>query len=67
MPVSWILVEWTDEDECSVIPSSWVKTPNKLPLVFPVKNAVCRWKDNKKYDASLLAVSGQPASYEFVL
>ena len=56
----WVLVRWCEEDEESIIPSSWVVSPEKLPTQakFPVKG-VCFWKKKcNKYDAEILAVAG---------
>ena len=56
--MSWILVEWSKEGDRSVIPASWVVSPQDISAVkFPVDGIAYWKKPSKKYDARLLASS----------
>lgn len=55
--MKWILVEWLDEGEKTVIPASWLVTPTTIPTVLPV-DGMAYWKrPSDQYGVRVLAAS----------
>ena len=57
--MSWVLVNWVDEDRISVVPAAWVLEPVPIPSdSFPFEG-LCYWRNKKNpLDIVLLAISG---------